>query len=192
MADATAQALQRSAADPAAFSEFYRQHADALLRYFVRRVLEAELAVDLTAETMARAFLRRQKFRGSTDEAAAAWLYSIASSLLSSYYRRQKVEHKALRQLGMERPQPVDEAEARMIEREALAEVQEQLQAGLEFISTSQREVIELRFLGDLSYPEIAERLKISEQAARSRLSRGIKELRDTLVNRQQPIEASP
>jgi hypothetical protein len=40
------------------FGEFYRRHRDAVLVFHARRVDEASLAADLTAETFAAARLR--------------------------------------------------------------------------------------------------------------------------------------
>ena len=40
------------------------------------------------AETFAHAAAGRGRFRGSTDEERAAWLYGIARRQLALYYRR--------------------------------------------------------------------------------------------------------
>ena len=42
---------------PQAFGEFYARHERAVFRYFYRRVVDAEVAADLTAESFAAALL---------------------------------------------------------------------------------------------------------------------------------------
>ena len=53
-----AELLVASRDDPRAFREVYDRWADRLLAYFYRRVLDAEVAGDLLAETFAVAFER--------------------------------------------------------------------------------------------------------------------------------------
>ena len=45
------------------FRELYDRWAERLLAYFYRRVVDAEVAADLLAETFAVAFERRRRFR---------------------------------------------------------------------------------------------------------------------------------
>src|SRR3954468_22270374 len=97
-------ALARSKRDPAAFGEFYTQHAATVMRFFARRVIDAEAALDLTAETFAQAYRSRRRFRGDTSEAARAWLFAIAQQRLNDYLRRGYAERRAMAKLGLERP----------------------------------------------------------------------------------------
>jgi RNA polymerase sigma factor (sigma-70 family) len=170
-------ALRRSVHEPEAFARFYDLHAQALLAYLARRVYDAEIALDLTAETFAQAYLGRHRFRGATDQAAAAWLYSIAKHQLARYFRRSKAENRALRRVGIRVPQ-VDEEEASRIEE--LAEI-EGLRAlvreELTRLSPGPREALELRVIEQLPYAQVAERLNISEATARARVSRGLRRL---------------
>lgn len=178
--------LRDSRRDPEAFGRFYRDHAPGLLRSFTRRVLEVETALDLTAETMAQAYLGRHRFRGKTNAEARGWLYGIADRQLVSYIRRKGIETRALRRLGLERPQLKSEAEALMIERDALGEMQDAITLALQRLTPDQRAVVELRFVEQLPYREIAWRLGVSEDAARARLARAVKGLRGVL--NQQPL----
>jgi hypothetical protein len=69
-----AELLIASREDPRAFRELYDRWADRLLAYFYRRVVDAEVAGDLLAETFAVAFERRRRFR-DVGAPGAAWLY---------------------------------------------------------------------------------------------------------------------
>ncbi len=73
--------------DPDAIARLYETYAPVLLRYVARRTLEPEVAVDLVAETFAKAVAHRDQFRGGSDEEAVAWLFGIARRELSAYFR---------------------------------------------------------------------------------------------------------
>jgi RNA polymerase sigma factor (sigma-70 family) len=181
------EALRRSAREPEAFVRFYDEHAESLLAYLARRVYEPEVAVDLTAEVFARAFAARARFRGSTDGQAAAWLYRIARRELARYLRKGTLERRALTRLGMQTPRLDDEQLARIEQIAELDELRSALRAGLERLSRAHQEALGLRIVEQLSYREVASRLDISEQAARARVSRGLKALAKAL-DRTDPL----
>jgi RNA polymerase sigma-70 factor (ECF subfamily) len=51
--DVDEQLLARAKHDPRAFGDFYARHDRAVFRYFYRRVQDAEVAADLSAECFA-------------------------------------------------------------------------------------------------------------------------------------------
>jgi RNA polymerase sigma factor (sigma-70 family) len=175
--ESAAGALCRSRREPEAFARFYDYHAEALLTYLAKRAFDADVALDLTAETFAQAYLARRRFRGSTDEAAAAWLYAIAKRQLARYFRKGRAEQRALRRLGIEAPRVDEEKRARIEELAALAELRSVLRVELERLSLAHREALQLRIVEELPYPEVAKRLHVSEQTARARVSRGLRTL---------------
>jgi RNA polymerase sigma factor (sigma-70 family) len=167
--------------DDAAFSALYRETAQDLVVFFVRRTYDAEAAADLMAETFARAFLGRRRFRGSTREEARAWLFGIARRRFAMYVRRGKAEQKALRRLGLERPQLVEGEYARIEELAGLDAVRSTLAGLLDELAPAQRRALELRVVRELPYPDVANQLGISEQAARARVSRALRALGSAL-----------
>jgi hypothetical protein len=58
--------LRRSADDPEIFAEFYEGHFERILAYLARRVCDPDLALELTAETFAQAYMSRRRFRGGS------------------------------------------------------------------------------------------------------------------------------
>jgi RNA polymerase sigma-70 factor (ECF subfamily) len=171
-----AELIIASRTDPAAFRELYDRWAEKLLRYFYRRVLDAEVAADLLAETFAVAFERRGRFR-DTGRPGGAWLYGIAAKELSHWFRRREVEHRALRRLGVEVP-PLDQDSIARIEAMADMDGHRAALAGaMGALNGRLRRAVELRVIGELGYTEIAERLHCSEGAARTRVHRGLAHL---------------
>ena len=172
-----AKALRRSVQEPEAFAQFYRRHAEALLTYLARRVHDADLALELAAESFAQAYVGRARFRGSTDAEAAAWLYGIARRQLALYFRKGNVERRALQRLRIAVPRFDEEQRARVAELAELGDLRAALRIELERLSRAQREALRLRVVEELPYTEVARRLEISEGAARARVARGLKAL---------------
>jgi RNA polymerase sigma factor (sigma-70 family) len=175
--ETVAEALRRSSRDPEAFVQLYDEHAEALLAYLARRIYDPEIAFDLTAETFAQAYAARGRFRGSTDAAAAAWLYKIAKRQFTRYLRKGGAERRALARLGIEPPGIDDEQRARIEELADLEALRRAVRVELARLSEAQRDALELKVVEEHSYPEVASRLGISEEAARARVSRGLRAL---------------
>ena len=164
----------------------YRAHSRAVLIFLTRRTFDAELAMELTAETSAQALVSRRRFRGASPDDERAWLFGIAANVHSSSRRRSQTEHRALRRLGLERPGlEADEIDA-VLELAGLADLRGAVQAGLQTLSEKHREAVRLRVVEELSYAEVASRLQLSEPAARARVSRGLRALAEIL----QPLQS--
>jgi len=164
----------------AAFADFYDTMAPSVLRFFAKRTHDGERALDLTAETFAKAFEKRDDFRGGTEAEAAGWLWSIARNELARYHRTRTVELAALRRLGLERPAPTDDELRKVEELTAAADAREQVKRALAVLPPEHREVIQLRFVEELSYPEIAQALGVSCEVVRARVFRARRALRDS------------
>jgi RNA polymerase sigma-70 factor (ECF subfamily) len=163
------------------FVELYRREAEMVLLFCARRVLDAEAALDLTAETFAQAFRGRRSFRGTTEPEARAWLLTIARRQIARYLRRGALDRRALQRLGVQVPQ-LDDGQVEEIERRAgLAELRAALAAELERLSADQREALRLRVVEERPYDEVARSLGITEATARARVSRGLRALAASL-----------
>ena len=163
--------------DPDDISRIYELHAADLLRFCARRTLQAEVAIDLVAETFAQAFAHRAQFRGHGDREALAWIFGIARHELSGYFRRGVVDQRAMAAIGL-RVVALTDADYERVEefadlRSQRAAVAEAL-AGLSF---DHREALRLRVVEERSYPEVARTLDVTEQTARARVSRALRAL---------------
>lgn len=159
------------------FSAVYRDHSRAVLIFLTRRTYDPELAMDLTAETFAQALSSQRRFRGQTVEDERAWLFGIAHHVLSRSLRRAGSENRALRRLGLERPQLDGEDFATIVELAGLSELRSAVAIELQQLSDKHRDAVRLRVVEELGYDEVARRLEISEPAARARVSRGLRAL---------------
>jgi RNA polymerase sigma-70 factor (ECF subfamily) len=163
---------------PEALAELFRDCGDDLLAWFARRTWDRESAVDMTAETFARAVRARGRFRGRSRPEAEGWLFGIARNVLRSYLRRGRVERRALRRLGMEPPAPAP-GDLERLERDAgLGALRDALEPHLAALPDDQRRAVHLRVVEELPYHVIAERTGVSPDAVRARVSRGLRALR--------------
>jgi RNA polymerase sigma factor (sigma-70 family) len=179
-------ARQRLDADRLAAA--YERDGRRLLVFFTRRTYDAQLAVDLVAETYARAFEQRRRFAAdpADRDALAAWVFGIGRNVLHEALRRGRAERRALRRVGVEPPVLAADEQARIEELAELGELRAAVVAALAELGREQREAVRLRVVDELGYPAIAGRLGISEQAARARVSRGLRALAAAL-DRHEP-----
>jgi len=164
--------LREASHDPAPFTQLYARHAEAVQAWLRARIEWA--ASDLTAETFARAWLNRGRFRDERDGSALPWLLGIAANLLADAARHDRIETRARERLGL----PVD-----LAHEDGYTEVEQRLsprvvlKQHLESLGPGERDALELRIVKELSYEEVAERLEIRPAAARLRVSRALRRL---------------
>jgi RNA polymerase sigma-70 factor (ECF subfamily) len=135
------------------------------------------VALDLTAESFATAYLKRRRFRGTTQSEAEAWLYKIATTQIIRYRRRGVAEKKATRRLGLTVPILGDTDIERIHELAGTGELRRLVAEELARLGADQREALSLRVIEELPYPQVAARLGVSEEVARARVSRGLARL---------------
>jgi len=163
-----------------AFAEIYDRHAREV--YAWARVRIGEHAADLTAEVFARAWLRRSRFRDEEQGSALPWLFGIAQNVLRESLRRQRVEDKGLRRLGIPLPAVTDTELDAVHERLSLSDAH---RLALASLPQEDRELLRLRVIEERPYREIAARLRCTPQAVRLRVSRLLRQLQYTLGGQQ-------
>jgi RNA polymerase sigma-70 factor (ECF subfamily) len=171
-----AELLVASRRDADAFADFYRRHAERIVRYFAARVANPDAAGDLMAETFAAAFAAAPRYQPS-DGPAVAWLFTIARSKLVDAYRRGAVQHRARRRLSME-PLVLSDADLERIDELGMTSTAESLLGGL---PPAEREAVRARVLDERDYDEIARELRTSPAVIRKRVSRGLGRLRQEM-----------
>lgn len=170
--------LRRAGRDPEAFRAFYQRYALALTTWLERQTGQREVALDLTAETFARALAGLARYRAETGESAAPWLYGIAANLLRRYWGERTIETRYRRQLGvLEQTRFTADAELEAIERLDASALSARLAAALDSLPLAYREAVKLRVVDELSYREAAARMHTSEATARVRVHRGLRAL---------------
>lgn len=164
-------------ADVDDFDDLYKRESEGVLVFFARRTFDPEVALELTAETFAQAYLGWQRLRGGSHQERQAWLYTIARRCLARYLRRGRVERKAIMRLGVQTPLAHEDDVAQIEERAGLGVLRAALADELTHLTAEQRRALELRVVQERPYVDVARDLGISELAARARVSRALRAL---------------
>ena len=166
--------LALTAERPEAFGVFYERHARAVLRFLAGACEDTEQALDLTAEVFAAALVASRRYRPG-EAPAGAWLAGIARNKLAATRRRDHVEQKARRRLGMA-PLSFSDEELERVE-ELLDAAGGDYVNGMGELSPAEREAVTARVIEERDYAEIARATASSEAAVRQRVSRGLSRL---------------
>lgn len=160
------------AGDQAAFEELFQRYAPVLLRVMRQQLRSQEEANDLVQQTFLQLHRARHDFR--MDAKLRPWIFTIALNLKREHLRRVKRRPEAELLLdGKGDPHVTPEA--------GRFEAARTLRFALERLQPTYREVIELHWLGQLSFPEISELLGASLSAVKVRAHRGYCALREIL-----------
>jgi RNA polymerase sigma factor (sigma-70 family) len=155
------------------FERVYEQHVTSVYGFVAYRVRNRELAEDLTQLTFERALRGWSRF-DPRKASERTWLLVIARNLLIDHHRRHRED-------------PVAEVDERSLP--SIAGPEQRLStsphvlAALAELSDRDREVIALRFGGDLNGPEIAELLGLTLANVQQILSRSLRRLRTSLAD---------
>jgi RNA polymerase sigma-70 factor (ECF subfamily) len=172
-----ADALSRSAEDAEAFREFYLANVQRLVRFFTRRTLNVEVALDLTGETFAAALQHRRQFRGRSAAEAEGWLFAIARSQLAHHWRRGIAERRALEQVRLDPPSVALSELERIEELAALPELRGRIRQAIAGLHPQQAYAVLQRVVEERGYADLADELGVSQDVVRARVSRGLRAL---------------
>lgn len=156
---------------PAA-EELYVQHHEHIFRFIWSRVHDAPLAEDLTGEVFTRMVANLPNYHDRSLP-FRAWLYQIARNLIIDHHRKES-SAQGLRDLTQ-----LDGASTE--EKAETALTLERVQQVLKKMDSAQREVVELRFLAELSLEEVAAVIDKSVAAVKALQHRGLASLRTHL-----------
>jgi len=143
----------------------YRSHRLYLVRMALLLVDDFETAEDVTQDAFA-ALHRRWSSLGNED-AAVGYLRACVVNGARSVLRRRRTVRRHPQQ--DEQRMTEDSADSRAL----LADEHREVLAAIDRLPTRQREVILLRYWGELTEPEVAAALGISVGAVKSNASRG-------------------
>ncbi len=172
-----AQLLADAAGDPLAFREFYDRYAAWVRSWFARQTGSDTAALVLTAETFAQAWHASKRFKDLADGSGAPWLFGIARNLVRQYHKHNRIETAARERLGLPLAFAECEDYERVDERISAHAMGPALKLAMRALPSEQRRALELRIIEQLDYEEVAGRLGCSQNAARLRVSRGLRAL---------------
>ena len=181
--------IVESLAEPTRFAAIFDRHYEAVYGFVARRVGGA-LAADIAAETFARAFAGRHRYRPGVSSSARPWLLGIAVNLLRHHHRTEARQLRAYARTGVDRVLDATPDVQRRVDAEAAGP---RLAEALATLRPAERDVLLLFAWADLSYAEIAEALGVEVGTVRSRLSRARSRVRELIAGDEQEVfETAP
>jgi RNA polymerase sigma-70 factor (ECF subfamily) len=165
--------IEAAQRDPARFAELYENNFERVYAYIVRRVGNRAETEDLTSEVFhhALANLNRFEWRGIPF---SAWLFRIASNLISDRQQRSRREHVADDPRQIE-SFPATAAEIEEVERQAT------LFRLVDTLPAEQKRVVVLRFVEQKSIKDVAREIRKTEGAVKQLQFRALSALRARL-----------
>ena len=159
--------------DQEAFAQLYEEHFDKIYRYVTLRIGNKTEAEDMTQQVFLNALESISSFKWKGIP-FSAWLFRIAHNQVVDYLRRKK--RTAV---------PLDESLASNDNNPQLVVEQrldiEQLLLATKQLTGAQREVISLRFAGELSIAQAAKAMGKSQGAVKALQHSAIVALRKAL-----------
>ncbi|MEU5947514.1 sigma-70 family RNA polymerase sigma factor [Micromonospora sp. NPDC047465] len=153
------------------FTSLYATHYPDIVRYGLRRLPDADAAVELAQDVFVVVWRRR----GEVPERALPWLYAVARHVVANRWRSRRGGPSLL---------PLAEADhvpARIVEPDAVAPVLD-LHRALRTLPEADQEILRLVGWEDLSVADAAVVLGCTRSAAAVRLYRARRRLRTALA----------
>ncbi len=154
-----------------AFEQLYERHSSKVYGYLKKRLSDSKTVEDVFQGTFMKLHQSRQRYDASFP--FVPWLFTVCRSVMTDTLRKQsrapETVHGDFDILTSNIPDLVDPPGSEKGER-AIPE--------LSALPPTQRNALELRYSQDLSFEEIAKRLKTSPANVRQLISRAVRKLR--------------
>jgi len=152
------------------FVAHYQDTKDKVFNYLMYRLnFDRDTCEDLLMDIVLKAYEKFSQF-DSDKGSFKNWIFGIAHHHLLNFWRdgRPTDSLDEMEEAGAEMPHvdPEESVSAELMHRE--------IQKILEMLTAPEKEILTLRYISDLSHPEIADVLDKSEGAVRTSLSRAL------------------
>lgn len=152
-----------------AFQILYERHSSKVYGFLASKLKDRSI----TDDAFQAAFMKLHRSREKYDPALpfAPWLFTVCrSAMLDTLRARSRTTR-----LEDQNPVAIENAVAADIPKEAVS------LPGLQALPANQRQALEMRYLQEMSFDEIASRLETSSENSRQLVSRAVKKLRKVL-----------
>lgn len=157
-----------------ALDHFFKRHSNKVYNYGLKRGLNGEQAQDLVQIVFMQIYRKRAQY--NPKYAALAWLYVIARSELKDYKSREFKEFIEFDDSLSQSPEPPPNLERNQEVLHYMSDLGEK-----------ERQIVEDRYLNEMEYEEIAQKLQESESNIRQIVSRSLRFLRNRHKKQEGP-----
>ncbi len=169
------QLVEQAKLDPEAFGQLYDIHFSRIYSYIYRKTGDRQVAEDLTSDTFMKALANIKRYR-YTGQPFAAWLYRIASNVVTDYYRSRRVT------ASLDDGLPLASSEGDPEEAALQLDDQQAVARAIRTLSPDQQDVVLLRFSAGLKLKEIAKVVGKTEGAVKALMFRALSGLKGKLT----------
>ena len=168
---------------PATFEVLHERNKQKIIRYVARRVRNREATIDIVSEVWEVILQRFSKLPHPDNWNAFVW--GVARNKVADWRRAatQKLDPIYLEQPELDRVagEVVDEPE--LGQHEERCRLMKALNKAINSeLTPSQREAVFLRYVDEMTIPEISNMMKVSTSVARKHVERGLKAARKSLA----------
>lgn len=154
-----------------AFNILYRRYSRRMYGFLRKRLKNPQSCSDVFQATFVKLHRSRHQFNSSF--AFAPWLFTIARTSAIDFFDKNLALESILSENEILREIPAEVPSLDLVELSALPE--------------TQRTAIEMRYLKEMEFEEIAKRLETSPANVRKIISRGLKQLRSIFLIKETP-----
>ncbi|HEX5168149.1 MAG TPA: sigma-70 family RNA polymerase sigma factor [Cyclobacteriaceae bacterium] len=170
--------IKGSQENPENFRPLYEKYFRTIFLFILHRVEQKEIAADLTSQVFLKSLMNiaRYKFKGLPF---SAWLYRIAINECNDYFRKNKRERMVVLEDHM-----AENLYEAMFDDDTRDELKDKLPLVFERLRPDELQLIELRFLENRPFIEVANILEITENNAKVKTYRVLDKMKKLLISR--------
>jgi RNA polymerase sigma factor (sigma-70 family) len=157
--------------------ELIRRHQVALVRYLQRLCGNDQLAEELHQQAWLSVLEHLTKFEPSGSGGFKAWLFRIATNKANDHWRANGREKAAKQGLKLVTDEEMPHAGHRL----EASEQEQKLKRAIEQLPESQKQVLMLRYYGNLKFVEIAQMLGCPLNTALGRMHKAMLKLKELM-----------
>lgn len=168
--------------DRDAFAALYNEHRTEVYRFLFLKTRNRHLAEDLTSETFLRALRRIHTFHARPGATFVGWLVTISRNLLMDHYKASATRLERSVEEFFEADERIDSAERGALRDLEAVEAAQTVATAMNALNPYQRECIRMRFLEELSLPEVVALLDRPGGAVKTLTHRALNSMRRALA----------
>jgi RNA polymerase sigma-70 factor (ECF subfamily) len=169
--------IRKAQADPEDFRGLYEKYFRTIFLFIMHRVGSKEITADLTSQVFLKALtnISRYQFKGLPF---SAWLFRIAINECNDLFRRNKRVRIVVLEDHM-----ADSLYDVMFDHDAKDELKKKLPLVFERLKPDELQLIELRFLENRPFKEVANILGMTENNAKVKTYRVLDKMKKLLIS---------
>jgi len=166
------EAVREAWRDPKAFGKLYKLYVKRIFGYLFSKIQNVQEAEDITAQTFLAAFESFDSLRN--ENLFSSWLFTIARHKATDHFRTRKIIEPLQEEL-------VTSKEGDPLSKVIRSEQARAVSGLIQGLSEEDQELLRLRFIAELSFPEIARVVHKNSEAVKKSIYRLLARLKEKL-----------